>query len=565
MTISIVRPSHINDERPNFIEDFFVLGNRTYIKLKTSPTVYFVIDGEKNICEKVTIKENIDDEERIEGQKIILSRFSVSDLVEYTPIPELHSGSMFSFTYTGIDGLNKKIRTASLDEIVGELKSQGQFIEARKAMDVLTNAINALKINGKYSSENKSPYPGFFNLNGNFVSTKSYQLPNNVQMAEALKIFNDFGEHYTDFAPKLGYIAHWMIMAPFSFVIKQNGKGTKLNNLFLYGTTRTGKTTIASLSCFIWSRIIDEQLSSGSHVHSPYQFGRAISQSSYPIIIDEGEGLFDSPELKSLVKTATHAKSARARYNSNLNREEEIMAFSLSIITSNYSKPDDGALGARIDLIKYTSNDIRSELLRNEFEAIFQPKVDNGPLKALNFIGDYVASQIIADPNLLNENWLDLSKKLWKDMYELAEIEMPEWMVNIESPESVEESFEDEKEHYISNIKALIIRNENVDDYDSEEERYKHHITSREKAQDVVLNSSEPWIQYHNPSSGRDAGKEFVWIEKSIETDLRKDKQINIQLDRIAELLGGKVQRKDTKSGRRSVAVFDYEEFLDLF
>ena len=169
-------------------------------------------------------------------------------------------------------------------------------------------------------------------------------------MAEALKIFNDFGEHYGDFAPNLGYIAHWMLIAPFSFAIKQKGIGTKLNNLLLYGTTRTGKSTIAKLSCFIWSRNINLQLSSGSHVHSPYQYGKAISKSTYPIIIDEGEELFETTELSSLIKTATHAKSARYRYNSTLNRDEEIMAFSLSIITSNYNKPHDGALGARLDL-----------------------------------------------------------------------------------------------------------------------------------------------------------------------------------------------------------------------
>ena len=142
----------------------------------------------------------------------------------------------------------------------------------------LTNAINALKSNDLYTKEHKSPYPGFFILDKKFVSTKPHELPSKDQMAEALKIFNDFGEHYSDFAPKLGYIAHWMLMAPFSFVIKQKGKGNKLNNLFLYGTTRTGKSTIANLACFIWSRNIDHQLTSGSHVHSPYQFGRAISQ-----------------------------------------------------------------------------------------------------------------------------------------------------------------------------------------------------------------------------------------------------------------------------------------------
>jgi hypothetical protein len=331
---------------------------------------------------------------------------------------------MFSFTITTTDGAKSRIQPASLEEIVGELKSRGLFPQTNKAMDALTNAINALKGNGLFTAKNKSPYPGFFILDDKFVSTKSHELPNKDQMAKALKIFNDFGEHYGDFAPKLAYIAHWMIIAPFSFSIKQKGKGTKLNNLFLYGTTRTGKSTIAKLSCFIWSKNIDQQLSSGSQVHSPYQFGRAISQSTFPIIIDEGEGLFDTPELSSLMKTATHAISARSRYNSTLNREEEIMAFSLSIITSNYCKPNDGATSARLDVLNYNSRDIRSPEKRMEFEKKFQPDVQNGPLKALHCIGDYVASQITTDPSLLEEDWLELSKTLWKEIYAHAGIDM---------------------------------------------------------------------------------------------------------------------------------------------
>lgn len=564
-SIAATTKSSHSTKTPKYIEDYFVLGKRKYIKLNSGPTTYFVVDSNKNICELVTIRKHKDTEEREENKKTKLAYFSISDLVEYQPISEFHSVSMFSFTLNGMDGVQTRIQPASIEEIVGDLKSRVLFQQTNRAMDVLTNAINALKSNGLYTKENKSPYPGFFILDKKFVSTKSYDIPNKDQMAEALEIFNDFGEHYGDFKPKLAYAAHWMIIAPFAFAIKQNGVGTKLNNLFLYGTTRTGKSTIAKLSCFIWYRNIDLQLSSGSHVHSPYQYGRAISKSTYPIIVDEGEKLFESTELASLIKTATHATSARSRYNSTLNRDEEIMAFSLSIITSNYSKPHDGALGARLDLLKYTSTRIRSEEKRKEFKNKFQPDVQNGPLKVLQYIGEYVATQIITDPSLLEEDWLKLSKKLWKEMYVHAGIVMPDWMSEIGFPESVEEGFEDEKAYLESNIKALILRNANASEYDKEKKMDKHHITSRDKAKDVVLMAREPWIHYHNPKTGPDAHTKSVWIEKSIETDLKKDKQINLQLDRIAELLGGKIQRKTVKGRKRFVAVFDYEEFLNLF
>ena len=559
------KSSYASLKVPDFLDDYFVWGKRTYIKLASEPTVYFVVDSGKNICETVRIKEDDEIEgKRVEGSKTKVAYFSISNLVEYPPVAELHSPSMFSFYIVGMDGVSEKIQPASLDEIVGELKSRGLFQQANRAMDVITNAINALKNNRLYETKNKSPYPGFFKLNGKFVSTKTYALPNESQMAEAIQMFNDFGEHYNEFAPKLGYIAHWMIMAPFSFVIKQKGKGTKLNNLFLYGTTRTGKSTIAKLSCFMWSRGIDGQLKSGSHVHSVYQYGRAISESTFPIIVDEGEGLFKAEELSSLMKTATHTLSARARYNNYLQREEEVMALSLSIITSNYNKPNDGALGARLDLMKYTSTSIRSKEDRIEFERKFQPDVQDGPLKALQHIGNYVAVQITADSTLLAKDWLEVSKLLWKDMYELAGIEMPEWMRNIGAPETVEEAFVDEKDYYESNIKSLIIRKAEPQTH-MKGIREKRYITPRDKAEDVVLNSREPWIQYYQPNTGSDAHKEFVLIEKSIETDLRKEKQINIQLDRIAELLGGTIKRKTIEKRKITVAVFDYNEFLDLF
>ena len=547
---------------PKYIEDNFILGNRIYNKLSSGPTVYFVVDNKKNICEMVKITEDKETGNRSEGSKTKVAYFSISRLVEYPPIPELNSSSMFSFILTGIDGKPTKIKPGSLDEIVGDLKSRGLFQQNNKAMDVVTNAIKDLQINRQYQTQNISPYPGFFILNDKLVATEKYNKPNKGQLADALNVLNEFGDHYGEFGPKLGYILHWMAIAPYSFVVKQKGLANKLNNLLLYGTTRTGKSTIAKLSCFIWARDMNQHLYSGSHVHSTYQYAKAISQSTFPITVDEGEEIFNRPELASLLKTATHALSGRTRYNSVSKKDEEFMALSPSIITSNYSKPNDGAVGARIDLLKYTKSEIRSKDERNEFTNRFQPEVQNGPLKDLQYIGNYITTKITENPELLNEDWLELSKKLWQEMYRFADIEMPTWMTNFEYPESVEESIEDEINYYESNIKALILRNAKVNEYDGGK---VYHISNNDKIIDVVRMAREPWIYHHNPSTGSDAGKEFVFIDKAIETDLKKEKGIDIRLDRIAELLGGKIQRKNMNNRKINVAVFDYTKFIELF
>ncbi len=58
-------------------------------------------------------------------------------------------------------------------------------------MDTLTNVIHALKSNGIAKKLNPLILVSLF-LDKKFVSTKSYDLPNKDQMAEALEIFNDF-------------------------------------------------------------------------------------------------------------------------------------------------------------------------------------------------------------------------------------------------------------------------------------------------------------------------------------------------------------------------------------
>ncbi len=267
---------------------------------------------------------------------------------------------------------------------------------------------------------------------------------------------------------------------------------------------------------------MNQHLYSGSHVHSTYQYAKAISQSTFPITVDEGEEIFNRPELASLLKTATHALSGRTRYNSVSKKDEEFMALSPSIITSNYSKPNDGAVGARIDLLKYTKSEIRSKEERDEFTNKFQPEVQNGPLKGLQYIGNYITTKITENPELLYEDWLKLSKKLWQEMYRFADLEMPTWMTNFAYPESVEESIEDEINYYESNIKASDTQKRKSTEYDGGTNI--QYISNNDKIIDVVRMAREPWIYHHNPSTGPDASKQFVFIDKAIETDLKKEK-----------------------------------------
>ena len=110
MSISATLMSSSSPKTIMLTEDYFVLDKRAYIKLKSGPTTYFVVDANKNICETVTIKET-KEEGRSEGPKTKLAYFSISDLVEYPPISEFKNVSMFSFMITTMDGVKNKNST----------------------------------------------------------------------------------------------------------------------------------------------------------------------------------------------------------------------------------------------------------------------------------------------------------------------------------------------------------------------------------------------------------------------------------------------------------------------
>ena len=138
-------------------------------------------------------------------------------------------------------------------------------------------------------------------------------------------------------------------------------------------------------------------------------------------------------------------------------------------------------------------------------------------------------------------------------------------MINIAHPESVEESFEDEQNYYETNIKALILSKADINNIVYNESTENDFISPKDKVKDVVSNSRWSWIYYYAPTTGVNAGEKFVRITKAIETDLRKEKQINIQLNRIAELLGGKMARKPHNGRKINLAEFEYNKFINSF
>jgi hypothetical protein len=560
---------------------------RFYNKLQTGPTKYFVVDLGKNVCEIVQVsKTKLENgiEEWMEIRKVKQGFFSISDLKMYPAIPELKSFPMYSFVLNEKRGKSRRINPCVIEECTSKIGSLGLFTSSRKALDTTSGAINCLINCEEFKEETKPPYPGFFIIGSKLVSTREFKkLPTKKQINAALEWVEQFGEEYGDFKGVFSYMVRWQIAGPFNYALKQKHPKNLLKtmpNILLFGKTRLGKDTVANFGSFIWRRHFYS--SSGARIHSPAQFGEAISKSSLPVVVSEAETLWQNDKIMNAIKEATETTTAREIKIRMV--QHEVPSLSPMILTSNYGTPDkDAAQGSRINLFNYQTGNIRSVDEMKAFNNRFKPQDLEGPLSFVGFVGDYVGYEILNNPQRLDGEWFLVADDILKDIYKYAGRKMPGWLKDPEMPQGIEEADEREREFYISNILGYIIKNsrieqkreplkdENGNPVEDEEGNIQYTedkvpVTPRKKAEDVILNAREPWIHYREIKGGKKQNRgKFVFISKDIEKDLDKNLDIPVNLEIIADLLGGVYERRNETFGHRFYAIFDYKHFLNLY
>lgn len=558
---------------------------RFYDKIQTGPTKYFVMDLERNICEIVRIgkvKMENDVEELMETGSVRQASFSMSDLKIYPAIPEIHTTEAYSFTLRTKDNQNKRINSKTVDECVGEIKTRGLFEATHKATDTFNRIVKCLKNCEEFKVEVKPPKHGFFLIKGELVSRRDFNsLPSKENLNTALELLEDFGDQYGEIKDVFGFMVHWHIMAPFNFALKQqHGKDliSTMPYILFYGTSRLGKDTIANFGSFIWRKQLDSW--SKGQIHSEPQLGEALSEGSYPIIVSEGEDIL-LPEKRGgfsgMIKDAAEGLRVRRKMINGV--QTTIPSLSLMVITSNTKTIDTAALSERVGLFDYGTGKRRTLQERKAFTQRFWPTKMDGPLEAVGAIGDFVGNKMMNDPRRIKEAWFDTSVKLLHEMYEYTSRPMPEWLKKPKQPQRLEEGFEREDENYVENILSYIIRDvriepkkEKIEDENGNLVEYREHpVTRRDKAEYVVQRNFYPWIfrrQIENKNS--EYTGDFVYLSKSIETDLHRDLGFNIGLEKIADLLNGEYKRKliknpNGKESKKYYAIFEYEDFMKMY
>ena len=444
------------------------------------------------------------------------------------------------------------IGPAMVEDIVDRIKVEGLILNHRIVKDVLNAVIEGFIRKQRAEIVEEIESPGFYIVDNRIVVV-GYEVrePSLEELKEALEILNELAEWYKHVQEKFATVIKWALVAPFNLILKRKDRWMKW--LYLYGASKTGKTTLGEIALSIWG-LDSKYVKSGASIDTEARIGHVLSQSTFPTLINEPGGALSKDGIVELIKNAIEKPVARGKYVHG--SYIDIPALATFIFTSNRFLPKDDALLRKMLVLRFTYGERIPEEKAREFESKVKPRI-----KKLKALGLYVANKIINDPNLLfSIDWEELAEKLLVKAYVDVGLTPPQWISSKVSEE--ENIYEDLKEA----VRTFLVKRINEEytrfvgrvlvefssGYDILE---KHKLSFRERCKVVLENNLLPWAILK---------EDTVYFLSSLVDELKPIIGDIGGLKSVAELMGW--EYRYAKIGGRSVRVSatSLESLLEL-
>jgi hypothetical protein len=259
-----------------------------------------------------------------------------------------------------------------------------------------------------------------------------YKLPATSDVIDAIHCIEEIKKYYEGRLDLLSTLILWGVVAPLSFVLKQQNSSF-LNWLLLWGFTNATKSSSGKIVLAIDGHHNDPDFVLGmGSIDTLARSGDTIGKTTFPKLVDEVD--LTSIYLKDVVnsmKTAIESKILRTKFLSGRDRTgTRIPALSPLILTSNYPPPmHNSAFMRRIIDRSFSQSESRNktDLIATEFEEFLRTNLDR-----LKPIGDFRNAFLMNNQDKLlplsrKMSPLDLGKKVLAAAYEHVGLSMPEW------------------------------------------------------------------------------------------------------------------------------------------
>ena len=385
-------------------------------------SIFSLIDMERQIyyvanMRKGIIARAVRTRSGIRYREIIAETCPVSVEIYENPLGGLRE---YKIEFKGI--YNKTLGPAYIDDIAERLVREGVVKHKRLIHDALSSIVIAFQKKNRAIVKREMSSQGFFIVDDEIRSVgweeKDYSLE---ELREALEILNELAEKwYRDVIENFASAIKWGILAPFNYILKL--WGTWMPWLLLYGTRDTGKTTIGKIILEIWGAGYE---TAGAAADTVARFGRIITRTTFPTLINEAGVVFSKSELIEMMKNAAEKTVARAKYVKGV--YTEFPSLCPVIFTLNRDLPKDDALLKRFLVLTFTyvfSKTVREKM--DEFERKVKPR-----LKKLNVIG-FAVFKIFKEKfrEYKGMSWEDIAEDILKEMYSMAGLKVPTWIFN---------------------------------------------------------------------------------------------------------------------------------------
>ncbi|MHB8560557.1 MAG: hypothetical protein ACYDAP_05245 [Thermoplasmataceae archaeon] len=523
------------------------------------------------------IKPEDSDMEQLQATSsdIIIKAFLENVKVYHSAIP----GKARKVEFNAISGINTKVHIgpATDKDAVSALEQLGLIMDRTHALDIFRQTIAAYIESANAEQLTGTDTPGFYKdeTSGGIVPV-GYKVRNlsKEETRNSLVALNNTSDLFHRASGRFASSVKWSISAPFSYYLRQ----LKIypQHIMLYGITGTSKTALLLLGHGIWG-LWDPETSnhgffiSGGESDTPARLGERLEQGTFPLVIDEGEGLFlksDGRENVPVIGILKHAlQSTVSRQTSD---RGVFMAYASVAIATNVKPPRGAApiLSRMATLESGSREQIRAGVAEKER---FQ-KLQNELYPQLEPIGQFVASKVIANPDILTADFESFGEAMLREMYSFAEMEVPEWVSLHGEVTSIENLDMDVKEEirvflYKSNLEGygrnigrtgILKTNSNGNEYPDYDDRT--NVPASKKIEISIKSGLISWQVFKDTK-----GVQQVILTTAFAKEVSRIVGEAYNLQSIGELLGfeNKVSRIGNVTSRTIVAnLDDYINFL---
>ena len=331
------------------------------------------------------------------------------------------------------------IARGTLQEIWEQIYASTSYVEMPSIGEtVLKRLANFYFEKGWYEEKFEELPPGFYYVKENNIEfIFASQFDNEYSKEELVKAANLLNE-YVSSHPNPQLIASVIkagLLLPFSFVQKQKGTRNLMRWIYLYGTTKAGKTTTAKVIQAIWNH---EYITNWASFCTEARVAKHLSNSTFTVIVDEVGETIENPNISLMLKMVFEEQIAR-QIQTKTHKTLTFPALAGIIMTSNTYFPNDPAYLNRFFIFHFPKSTQIPPHQRQKFSKreLFETLPPIG-----KFVWDYIIQHGWKD------NYIEYATEILRALFLETLNEVPAW-VEMEfrtNNEETEEEQEAEKE-----------------------------------------------------------------------------------------------------------------------